>query len=239
MINFPIEKIVSDCEKIGVNLSNKTVDDLNIYANLLVEWNEKMNLTAITEPEEVVWKHFFDCILFFKNVNVPTGAKIIDVGTGAGFPGMVLKIVRNDIDLTLLDGLNKRLIFLDEVLKTLKLSAKVVHLRAEEGAKKEEYREKYDFATSRAVANMNTLSEYCLPYVKVGGSFVALKGPAGNEELENAKNAIEILGGGNSAVYKEQHEMLGERSIITVEKIAQTKPKYPRASGKISKSPLK
>ena len=189
MIDFPIEKILTETEKFGITLTEKQITNLNTYANLLVSWNEKMNLTAITEPEEVVWKHFYDCMLFFKYVNVPRNAKIIDVGTGAGFPGMVLKIVREDIELTLLDGLNKRLVFLKEVLDSLGLSANVVHLRAEEGGKKVELREQYDFAVARAVANMNLLSEYCLPYVKKGGSFVALKGPTGNEEANNAKKA--------------------------------------------------
>jgi 16S rRNA (guanine527-N7)-methyltransferase len=197
-----------------------------------------MNLTAITEPIEVVWKHFFDCILFFKYVDVPQNAKIIDVGTGAGFPGMVLKIVREDIDLTLLDGLNKRLVFLKEVLDTLGLSADVVHLRAEEGGRKPELREKYDFAVARAVANMNLLSEYCIPYVKKGGSFVALKGPSGKEEAENAKKAISILGGAETKVIDFTHEMLGGRSVVKVIKKTETPPKYPRPSAKISKQPL-
>lgn len=239
MIDFPIFKIVPACKEIGVDLTEKQIKNLNIYANMLVSWNEKMNLTAITEPEEVVWKHFYDCILFFKNVKVEKGAKIIDVGTGAGFPGLVLKIVREDIELTLLDGLNKRLIFLDEVLKELKLSAQTVHLRAEEGSKKPEHREKYDFAVSRAVANMNTLSEYCIPFVKKGGYFVALKGPAGSDEVKEAKGAISLLGGSDIKVYKENHENLGERTIVEVKKTLNTPSKYPRASGKISKSPLR
>lgn len=238
MIDFPIEKILTETEKFGITLTEKQITNLNTYANLLVSWNEKMNLTAITEPEEVVWKHFYDCMLFFKYVNVPRNAKIIDVGTGAGFPGMVLKIVREDIELTLLDGLNKRLVFLKEVLDSLGLSANVVHLRAEEGGKKVELREQYDFAVARAVANMNLLSEYCLPYVKKGGSFVALKGPTGNEEANNAKKAISILGGEISEVIDFSYEKLGGRSIVKVEKKTDTPPKYPRPSAKISKQPL-
>lgn len=239
MIDFPIDKIIPACEKIGVVLDEKAVKKLNIYANLLVEWNEKMNLTAITEPGEVVWKHFYDCILFFKNVDLPEGAAIIDVGTGAGFPGVVLKIVREDIKLTLLDGLNKRLVFLSEVLKAIETEASIVHLRAEEGGRKPEYREKYDFAVSRAVANMNVLSEYCLPFVKKGGHFVALKGPAGNDEVKEAKGAVTLLGGGEIKIYCEEEEMLGGRTIVDVKKVSPTPAKYPRPSGKISKSPLK
>lgn len=239
MINFPIEKIIPACEEIGVTLTAKQIERLNIYANLLVEWNEKMNLTAIVEPNEVVWKHFFDCILFFKNINVKEGASVIDVGTGAGFPGMVLKIVREDINLTLLDGLNKRLVFLSEVLKELNINANVVHLRAEEGGRKEEYREKYDFAVARAVANMNVLSEYCLPYVKEGGYFVALKGPTGKEEVFEAENAINILGGKKAKVYTYKYENIGERTIVEIKKGRSTPVKYPRPSAKISKAPLK
>lgn len=238
-MDFPVEKIIPDCEKIGVHLSERAVNNLKAYAQLLVTWNEKMNLTAITEPIEVVYKHFYDCILFFKNVKVKEGAKIIDVGTGAGFPGMVLKIIREDIDLTLLDGLNKRLVFLNEVINELGLNAQTVHLRAEEGAKKPEHRERYDFAVARAVANMNVLSEYCLPYVKIGGSFVALKGPAGEQEAKDARGAIALLGGGDIKTFKESHEMLGDRVIISVKKEKATTPKYPRASAKISKSPLR
>lgn len=238
MINFPVSDISPALQKFGVTLRDKQIENFNTYANLLVEWNEKMNLTAITQPAEVVWKHFYDCILLFKEVKIEEGASVIDVGTGAGFPGMVLKIVREDIDLTLLDGLNKRLVFLNEVLNALSLNAKVVHLRAEEGAKKAEFREQYDYAVARAVANMNVLSEYCLPYVKVGGTFAALKGPSGNDEAASAKKALQILGGGKTTVFAEHHEMIGDRTIVVTKKISPTPPKYPRISAKISKQPL-
>ena len=184
MINFNIEKIVPVCEEFGLTLDNTAIDRLNTYGNLLVEWNEKMNLTAITQPEEVLYKHFLDCLLFFKNVKVPQNAKVIDVGTGAGFPGLVLKIARPDIELTLMDGLNKRLIFLNAVLDELGLQAQTVHMRAEDGGKNPAYREKYDIACARAVANLPVLCEYCIPFVKLGGQFVAMKGSAAEEELE-------------------------------------------------------
>ncbi len=238
MIDFPVKDILPALEEFGVKLTEKQIERLNIYANLLVEWNEKMNLTAITEPIEVVWKHFYDCILLFRDVKIEEGASVIDVGTGAGFPGMVLKIIREDIELTLLDGLNKRLVFLNEVLKELSLTAKVVHLRAEEGAKKAELREQYDFAVARAVANMNVLSEYCVPYVKVGGTFAALKGPSGGEEAAKAEKALQILGGGKTLVFAEHHEMIGDRTIVVTKKVGHTPPKYPRISAKISKQPL-
>ena len=238
MINFPINEILPALGEFNITLTEKQIENLNKYANLLIEWNEKMNLNAITEPSEVVWKHFYDCILLFKDVDIKKGARVIDVGTGAGFPGMVLKIVREDINLTLLDGLNKRLVFLSEVLEELNLSASVVHLRAEEGAKKAEYREQYDYAVARAVANMNVLSEYCMPYVKVGGCFAALKGPAGREEAENAKKALSILGGGKTTVFAEGHQNIGERTIVVTQKVSPTPQKYPRISAKISKQPL-
>ena len=238
MIDFPINEILPALGEFNITLTEKQIESLNKYANLLIEWNEKMNLTAITEPSEVVWKHFYDCILLFKDVDIKKGARVIDVGTGAGFPGMVLKIVREDINLTLLDGLNKRLVFLSQVLEELNLSASVVHLRAEEGAKKAEYREQYDYAVARAVANMNVLSEYCMPYVKVGGFFAALKGPAGREEAENAKKALSILGGGKTTVFAEGHQNIGERTIVVTQKVSPTPPKYPRISAKISKQPL-
>ncbi|MBQ8268045.1 MAG: 16S rRNA (guanine(527)-N(7))-methyltransferase RsmG, partial [Clostridia bacterium] len=194
MIDFNIEKIVSTCEEFGLTLDKTAINRLNRYGNMLIEWNEKMNLTAITEPEEVLYKHFLDCLLFFKNVNVPQNAKVIDVGTGAGFPGMVLKIARPDIELTLMDGLNKRLTFLNAVLDELALRAKTVHMRAEDGGKNSLFREQYDIACARAVANLPVLCEYCIPFVKVGGQFVAMKGASAKEELDAATNAYKILG---------------------------------------------
>ncbi len=158
MINFNIEKIAPLCSDFGITLDDDKIKKLNLYGNLLIEWNEKINLTAITEPEDVLIKHFYDCILFFKNVNVPQGAKIIDVGTGAGFPGLVLKIVRPDLKVTLLDSLNKRINFLKDVIDKCGLSdIEAIHSRAEEGGKNPKYRERYDIACARAVAAMPTL----------------------------------------------------------------------------------
>ena len=239
MIDFNIEKIMPLCSEFGVDIDDTARERLNIYGNLLLSWNEKMNLTAITEPEEVLFKHFYDCILFFKNVDVPKGAKIIDVGTGAGFPGMVLKIIRPDIKLTLLDGLNKRLVFLGEVISQLGLSdIQTVHLRAEEGGKNSKHREKYDIACARAVAAVPTLLVYCLPFVKKGGYFVAMKGPSASEEAEKSKNALRLLGGEKPNIICETLTGNEQRSFILVKKISQTPPKYPRISAKISKQPL-
>ena len=238
MINFDIEKIVPVCEKFGLTLDHAAIDRLNTYGNMLVEWNEKMNLTAITEPEEVLYKHFLDCLLFFKNVQVPQNAKLIDVGTGAGFPGMVLKIARPDIELTLMDGLNKRLTFLNAVLEALNLTAKTVHMRAEDGGKISAYREKYDIACARAVANLPVLCEYCIPFVKVGGRFVAMKGSSAKEELDAATNAYKILGCEKPTIICETLRENEARAFIIAKKASQTPPKYPRMGGKIAKSAL-
>ncbi len=238
MINFNIEKIVPLCEEFGLTLDTTAIERLNTYGNMLVEWNEKMNLTAITEPQEVLYKHFLDCLLFFKNVDVKSGAKIIDVGTGAGFPGMVLKIARPDIELTLMDGLNKRLTFLNAVLTELNLEAKTVHMRAEDGGKSPDYREKYDIACARAVANLPVLCEYCIPFVKPRGQFVAMKGSAASEELEAATNAYKTLGCGKATIICENLRENEARAFIIAKKLSQTPPKYPRMGGKIAKSAL-
>ena len=238
MIDFNIEKIVPVCESFGLTLDQTAANRLNTYGNMLVEWNEKMNLTAITEPEEVLYKHFLDCLLFFKNVDVPRGASVIDVGTGAGFPGMVLKIARPDIELTLMDGLNKRLTFLNAVLTELGLEAKTVHMRAEDGGKNPLYRERYDIACARAVANLPVLCEYCIPFVKVGGQFVAMKGAAASAELEAAKNAYKILGCEKPTIICENLRENEARAFIISKKKSQTPPKYPRMGGKIAKSAL-
>ncbi len=238
MINFNIEKIVPTCEEFGLTLDDTAINRLNTYGNMLVEWNEKMNLTAITEPEEVLYKHFLDCLLFFKNVDVKQNAKIIDVGTGAGFPGMVLKIARPDIELTLMDGLNKRLTFLNAVLEVLNLEAKTIHMRAEDGGKNADYREKYDIACARAVANLPVLCEYCIPFVKIDGQFVAMKGSAAQEELDAATNAYKILGCKKPSIICENLRKNEARAFIIAKKISQTPPKYPRMGGKIAKSAL-
>ena len=182
-------------EKLNIEINDTQLSQFEKYFILLVEWNSKINLTRITEPEEVAVKHFADSLTLLKYVDVKTNAKLVDVGTGAGFPGIPIKIMRPDINLTLLDSLNKRLVFLEKVCDSIGIDAKFVHTRAEQGGAEFEYREKFDVVTSRAVARLNTLSEYCLPYVKKSGIFVAMKGPELQEELEEAQNAVKVLGG--------------------------------------------
>ena len=179
-------------KKINIDLTDEVTDKFFLYKKLLLEWNEKINLTAITDEKEILIKHFIDSLTIEKYI--PRNAKIIDVGTGAGFPGIPLKIVRPDIEVVLLDSLNKRINFLNEIIRECQLDKiTTIHGRAEEIANKSEYREKFDISTARAVANISTLSELCTPFLKVGGSFVCMKADA-VEEMKNAKNALEILG---------------------------------------------
>ena len=239
MIDFKIEKIAPLCSEFGIEINEEIKDRLNLYGNVLLEWNEKMNLTAIKEPEEVLIKHFYDCILFFKNVNVPQNATLIDVGTGAGFPGMVIKIIRPDIKVTLLDSLNKRLTFLNDVIEKLGLQGiKTEHMRAEEAGKSKAHREAYDIATARAVAALPVLLEYCTPLVKKGGSFVAMKGPSATEELGQSLNAIKLLGVEQTNIICETLTGNEQRAFVSFKKISQTPPKYPRKPADISKQPL-
>ena len=222
-----------------IELSEEQLDQLQKYFELLVSWNEKINLTAITEPNEVAVKHFADSLSVFNYVDFQKGASVIDVGTGAGFPGLVLKIARPDIKLTLLDSLNKRLKFLDEVLNALGLEAELVHARAEEGGHNIDLRECYDFAVSRAVARLNVLCEYCLPYVRLSGKFIAFKGGEADEEIKSASKAIQALGGKKTDVYGfELPENSGSRTLVVIEKVQPTPDKYPRQNGKIKAKPL-
>lgn len=222
--------------KENLPVSEKQYESFQKYASLLVEWNQKMNLTAITDPFGITVKHFLDSVLPLKFLNIPDEASLIDVGTGAGFPGIPLKIMRPDIRLTLLDSLNKRVNFLSEVCKALDLEVPCVHARAEEFGRNENYRERYDFSAARAVAAMPVLTEYCLPYVKVGGTFAALKGR--NENYKDSENAVKILGGEISDVTEYTLPDGDGRMLICVKKIKDTPPKYPRNSGQISKKPL-
>ena len=233
------QKILTDTlSAFDIVLTENQLAQLKQYFELLIEWNEKMNLTALTAPEDVALKHFADSLLLLRYCDIEKNARVIDVGTGAGFPGMVLKIARPDIQLTLLDSLQKRLGFLDEVCNELGFDdVELIHSRAEDGSRTE-LRDSFDIAVSRAVASLNTLCEYDMPYVKVGGRFIAMKGKEAQEEMSAAENAIHTLGG----ELLQKHDFIlgeaGERSIIEIKKIAATPDAYPRRSKHIKNKPL-
>ncbi|MCM1544615.1 MAG: 16S rRNA (guanine(527)-N(7))-methyltransferase RsmG [Ruminococcus sp.] len=232
------EKLKIMAESFNVVLDETALDRFDTYAQLLAQWNEKINLTAITDPKGIMIKHFVDSIALFKYADIPNGAKCIDVGTGAGFPGVAMMIARPDLKVTLLDSTGKKLNVIADILSHIGLDAEILHSRAEEAGRKAEYREKFDFATARAVANLRELSEYCLPFVKQGGCFIALKGARADEEISGAKKAIAVLGGKIEAVNSFNLEDAGERNIIIIRKNQQTPTKYPRQSAKIAKFPL-
>ena len=229
------------CEYLGIALSEQQSDQFMSYYELLIERNKVMNLTAITELDEVMQKHFVDSLALVKAVGPEGKKRLIDIGTGAGFPGIPLKIVFPDLEVVLLDSLNKRVKFLDDVIEALQLRGiKAIHGRAEDFARQKEYREGFDYCVSRAVANLSSLSEYCLPYVKTGGCFISYKSGNIEEELRQAKRAMFLLGGEKKDVVK--FNLPGsdiERSLIVVEKINATSKKYPRKAGIPAKEPLK
>ena len=224
---------------LGVRFSVEQIEQFYKYMNLLIEWNEKMNLTAITEPKEIILKHFIDSITILKYID--DNSKLVDVGTGAGFPGVPLSIMNPTLKITLVDSLNKRLIFLQEVVKELNLkNIEIVHARAEEFGQNKNYREKFDIATSRAVANLATLSEYLVPLVKIGGKIISMKASNAKEEINDAQKAIEVLGG---KIEKIEEFDLPEsdigRTIIIIDKNKCTPAIYPRKAGTPAKEPIK
>lgn len=229
--------IESGAAELGITLPDGCADKLITYAELLKEWNEKINLTAITDDEGIATKHFLDSLTAITTGYV-TG-KVIDVGTGAGFPGIVLALAKNDISLTLLDSLNKRINFLSEVCDKTGLNVECIHQRAEDGAHRPELREAFDTVTARAVANMTVLAELCLPYLKVGGRFLALKGPMAEDELDGARRTIAILGGEVEKILecKVPYTDLSHK-IIIIKKVKKTPMKYPRKPGFIAKNPI-
>ncbi|MBO4953547.1 MAG: 16S rRNA (guanine(527)-N(7))-methyltransferase RsmG [Clostridia bacterium] len=213
---------------------------LEQYRDLLLEWNEHVNLTAITDPEEIRIKHFEDSLTCLKTDLFTSGVKVIDVGTGAGFPGLPLAMARPDISVTLLDSLKKRLLFLDEVIRqTDTKNAVTVHARAEDGGRDKKLREQFDIVVSRAVSRLSVLCEYTLPYLKVGGTLIAMKGPSAEEELAEAKNAISVLGGGTVTLQKTalEDESLSH-CLVLIKKVRPTPTTYPRKAGTPTKNPL-
>ncbi|MGL4850244.1 MAG: 16S rRNA (guanine(527)-N(7))-methyltransferase RsmG [Clostridium sp.] len=228
-------------EEVSMDFNEDKYEKFIKYMRLVQEWNQKINLTAITEDNEFITKHFIDCIKAFKSSELKNAKTIIDVGTGAGFPGLPIAIMNEDVEVTLLDSLNKRVNFLNLVVKELGLKNVVtIHSRAEDGARQKGLRENFDVATSRAVANMAVLSEFCLPYVRVGGFFVALKGPAIEEELAGSKNAIGTLGGRLARIDETVVEGTDlNHNIVVVEKVKECPKTYPRKAGNVTKKPIK
>lgn len=240
-----MNKLVNICNKINIEISDDQINCFEKYYELLIEKNKVMNLTAITDKEDVIVKHFIDSIalipyLLDKGININNELKIIDIGTGAGFPGLPLKIMMPDVKFTLLDSLNKRVSFLNEVIDELKLKdIEALHGRAEDYASDNKYREKYDICVSRAVANLSTLSEYCIPFVKKDGFFISYKAGESEEEINKSKNAIKILGGKINKV--EEFVLPGtdaSRVFVFIRKQELTDKKYPRKAGVPAKKPL-
>lgn len=237
-MNYNTEKFRQGLENLSLELTENQIEQFLKYYEMLIEKNKVMNLTAITEYDEVIEKHFLDSISLCQVYDLSKPVKILDMGTGAGFPGVPLKIAFPEVEITLADSLNKRIKFLDEVIEELGLKkVRTIHARAEELARNKEHREVYDLVVSRAVANLSTLGEYCIPFVKMGGNFISYKSGEIDEEVSAAKNAVKILGGQIKDIYK--FDLSDQkRSFVTIEKIKSTPKTYPRKAGTPSKEPL-
>ncbi len=235
-----IEALLKGVGDLNIELSQVQAERFVKYKELLKEWNKKINITAITEDDEIDIKHFLDSLTPVATRLFENSIKLIDIGTGGGFPGLPLKIYNEGLKVTLLDSLNKRIAFLKEVIEALGLKdIEAIHGRAEEFGRKEDFREQYDISISRAVASLNTLCEYCIPFVKVGGYFVSMKGPDVEDELREAERGIKILGGKIVEVATVKIPLSDiVHTLIIIEKIKETPTKYPRAGGKPKKNPL-
>ncbi|MFZ3172594.1 MAG: 16S rRNA (guanine(527)-N(7))-methyltransferase RsmG [Carboxydocellales bacterium] len=234
------EVLLQGCQEVDITISAQQLECFAAYGRLLVEWNKQVNLTAITDPESIALKHFVDSLLCSKYVDFKGEQKVLDVGTGAGFPGLPLKIYQDKLQVTLLDSLQKRIKFLQQICLELKLNdVSIIHGRAEELGNQKGQRENYDRVMSRAVARFAVLAEYCLPYVKVGGLFIALKGSNARGEVEEGQYALEELGGKLKVVVDYSLPLSGDgRSLIVVEKFKQTPVKFPRKAGMPERKPL-
>lgn len=230
--------LIQKAAPFGITFTDAQLERFSKYASFLLDWSSRMNLTAIKDDEGIAVKHFLDSILLTHEVPIEKGARLIDVGSGAGFPGVPVKIMREDMSITLADSTNKRITFLTELLKELGLSGETVHTRAEDLGNNKGYRERYDIATARAVAHLRELSEYCLPFVKVGGIFAAMKSGNIDVELEESQRAIKTLGGRVEEIKRFTLHDAGERSIVVIKKISQTPTGYPRTGAKMAKYPL-
>ena len=237
-MNYSFDKFIEEVNRISITLTETQLEQFRIYYEMLVEKNKVMNLTGITEWNEVLEKHFLDSISLIRAIDLSQELTVMDMGTGAGFPGIPLKIAFPNLKVTLADSLNKRVLFLQEVINVLKLEGiEAIHGRAEDLARDKKYREQYDLSVSRAVANLSTLSEYCLPFVKIGGQFISYKSGEIDEEVNACKSAVFLLGGKIKDIVKFE---LGEsgRSFIIIDKVNGTPKTYPRKAGTPSKKPL-
>lgn len=235
-----IDTLKKEAENLNIKLDERSEEMFLSYKELLKEWNQKINITAITEDVEIDQRHFLDSLTVLGTGLFQGEKKVIDVGTGGGFPGLPIKIVNDELDVTLFDSLNKRIKFLDIVIEELGLDGiRAVHGRAEESARTDEYREEYDICVSRAVAQLNTLAEYCLPFVKVGGYFISMKGSDVQEEVNEAKNAIKTLGGELEEIQEVQIPGTDiVHSLVIIKKVGNTAKTYPRGGGNPRKNPL-
>lgn len=235
-----MDKLLTEAfEQAGFTLNDKQKNQLITYYQLLIQWNQRINLTAIEEEQDVVYKHFLDSALFFKASGKVDHLSLLDVGTGAGFPGVVLKIMAPTLSVCLLDSLNKRVDFLQKLTATLQLEdISAIHGRAEEWGHKATYRQQFDLVTARAVARLSVLNELCLPFIKVGGRFIALKGPELNNELADAERGIALLGAQITDIIEWELADTFKRNIIVMTKTANTPQKYPRRAGTPQKTPL-
>lgn len=237
-MNYNTDTFKCELEKLGISISEEQLEQFIRYYEMLIEKNKVMNLTAITDFDEVIEKHFIDSLNLFRFADLKADKTIIDMGTGAGFPGIPLKIAFPNLKITLADSLNKRILFLNDVISELGLTdIDTVHGRAEDLAKDKTYRENYDICVSRAVANLSTLSEYCLPFVKIGGQFISYKSGDCDEEITNAKSAIFLLGGRLNQIQKFEIND-NSRSFVIIDKVNGTSKQYPRKAGLPSKKPL-
>lgn len=237
-MKYDFTKFRNSMDSIGIELTDSQLNAFETYYDMLIDRNKVMNLTAITEFDEVMDKHFLDSVYLFRSIKLEADYKLIDIGTGAGFPGIPLKIVFPELKITLLDSLNKRVGFLNDVIDELNLNdIEAIHGRAEDIARDKAYRASYDIAVSRAVANLSTLSEYCLPFVKIGGKFVSYKSGDCADEVDNAKAAIHLLGGKINKIDEFSYSN-NSRSFIVIDKVMNTSNKYPRKAGLPSKKPL-
>ena len=229
---------LENLKELNIKLDDKQIKNFYNFMNELIEWNEKINLTAITQPQEIIQKHFIDSLTILKYIN--ENDSIIDIGTGAGFPGIPLKLAKESLNITLLESLNKRILFLDDVIKNQNLNKiKTIHSRVEDVANNQEYREKFDIATSRAVARLNVLLEYLLPLIKLNGKCICMKGSNIEEEIKESEKALKILGGKIEKI--DEFELPNsdmKRTIIVIRKISNTPNKYPRNAGIPSKKPI-